>query len=266
VYYLDQPKEVSLETYTLCNAKCTFCPYDTLSRKQEKMSDELIQKVIDELATFEKPFTFTPFKVNEPLLDNRLFDICKEVERRTVGDIRLFTNGSPLSQKKIDQIADLVKVQHLWISLNSVNPIDYKNLMDLDFEKTAKKLDNLHSQYFPHPVVVSTVGSPNHEFVEYCQVRWPKFQPFVIKQDAWLGYTDSQITEVPDKPCGRWEELSIMSNGIVSLCCMDGEGQYSIGDINRQTLLEVYNSKFYRERREKRLSRKVVPVCNQCTY
>ena len=114
--------------------------------------------------------------------------------------------------------------------------------------------------------MVSTVGIPNDEFVKYCQDRWPKFNPFVIKQDAWLGYTDSQITEIPDKPCGRWQELSIMSNGVVSLCCMDGEGRFPIGDINEQSLLEVYNSPFYRERREHQLSRLQVDVCRTCTY
>ena len=67
-------------------------------------------------------------------------------------------------------------------------------------------------------------------------------------------------------PCGRWYELSIMANGVVSLCCQDGEGQFPIGDVNKQTLLEVYNHPFYRERREKNLSRLEVEVCNTCTY
>jgi hypothetical protein len=44
------------------------------------MSDDLIAKLIDEMATYDRPFHFSPFKVNEPLLDKRLKDICKTVE------------------------------------------------------------------------------------------------------------------------------------------------------------------------------------------
>ena len=41
---------------------------------------------------------------------------------------------------------------------------------------------------------------------------------------------------------------------------------FPIGDLNKQTLLEVYNAPLYRERREKQLSRKLVDVCKTCTY
>ena len=262
--YLDQPMEISLETIALCNAACTFCPYPTLDRKGEKMSDELIDKIIDEMATFEFPFHFAPFKVNEPLLDKRFIDICRRVEDETLAHLRIFTNGAALTQRRIDEIASLSQVTHLWISLNSHIAEEYEELMSMPFEKTTRRLDNLHSQDFPHPVVLSAVGTPNRAFVDYCQDRWPKFETCVIEKASWLGFTEAQRLEVPDTPCGRWWELSIMANGIVSLCCMDGEGRFPIGDINKQSLLEVYRST--REQREKMMSRREVPVCETCTY
>lgn len=115
--------------------------------------------------------------------------------------------------------------------------------------------------------MLSTVGWPNEEFQRYCAERWPKFGTFVIKKDAWIDYTDPQFGGVPDTPCVRWFELSILSDGKVSLCCMDGTGKYPIGDVNTQTMLEVYNAPAWRERREKLLSRKQVPEpCNRCSY
>jgi len=266
-HYLNQPNEVSLETLSLCNAACTFCPYPTLERKGDRMSDELISRLIDEMATWRYPFYFSPFKVNEPLLDSRLFDICQRVVERTKGVLRIFTNGSPLTQKKIDEIAALDRVAHLWVSLNSHIPEDYERIMAMPFEKTAKRLDNLHDQDFPHPVVLSTVGYPNEDFRKYCFDRWPKFESLAIRQTEWLGYTDSQRDSVPDGPCSRWFELSIMSSGVVSLCCMDsGDPRWSIGDLNHQSMLEVYNSPNWRERRMGLLSRKLFEPCNGCTY
>lgn len=264
--YLDQPAEISLETMSLCNAACTFCPYPTLDRKGEKMPDELIDRLIGEMGEFEIPFFFSPFKVNEPLLDNRLHDICKRVTDTTKANLRIFTNGAPLTQKKIDQIASLDRVYHLWVSLNDFRPKKYEELMGIPFKRTAERLDNLHEQDFPHPVVLSTVGFPNEPFRRYCFDRWPNFESVAIQRSSWLGYTHSQVEEVPDTPCSRWFELSIMSSGVTSLCCMDGEGQFPIGDLREQTLLEVYNSPHWRERREGLLSRREVDVCKTCTY
>jgi hypothetical protein len=220
------------------------------------MSDELLQKLIDEMATYDKPFHFSPFKVNEPLLDKRLYRICKQVEQRTLAHFRLFTNGAPLTQKHIDWIASLKRVTHLWVSLNAVED-DYEKIMQLPFATTAKRLDNLHRQDFPHPVVLSAVGK---DIRQYCATRWPKFKVFIIREASWLGFLPE--TEVPDAPCDRWYELSIMANGIVSLCCMDGEGRFPIGDVNHQTMLEVYENFTHRHH----TSRKELPVCKTCSY
>jgi len=38
-----------VETIALCNAACSFCPYATLERKGTRMSDALVEKIIDDL-------------------------------------------------------------------------------------------------------------------------------------------------------------------------------------------------------------------------
>ena len=262
--YLNQPREVSLETWARCNAACTFCPYPTMGRIGDKMPDDLIARLVDEMAGFEHPFYFSPFKVNEPLLDKRSIPLCKEVIQRTKALVRYFTNGSALTPRNIELLAELPygRVAHLWISLNEHRPDEYKRLMSLDFENTAEKLDYLHDSDFPHPVMLSTVGYPNEDFRYYCFERWPDFESMAIRQTGWLGEIQAQPWEIPKGECSRWWELSIMANGVVSLCCMDSEGKFAIGDINKQTLLEVYEKmKPHRES----LKRDFHP-CNTCNY
>jgi hypothetical protein len=269
-HWLDQPLEVSLETQALCNARCTFCPYPSLERIGTKMPDELIDRLVAEMATWKTAFMFSPFKVNEPLLDKRTLPLCERMNRDVPkARLRLFTNGQPLTAEKVEQIGRLKNVEHLWISLNSHIPEDYERLMGLDFEKTAKRLDHLHSVDFPHKVMLSCVGFPNEDFRRYCFERWPEFESTALKKDAWIDFTDAQNTEIPDAPCARWWELSITSTGVCSTCCMDGEAKYPIGDVNTQTMLEVYNSPFWRERREGYFSRKQLDSrspCAGCTY
>lgn len=266
-HYLDQPNEISLETLAVCNARCTFCPYPTLERIGTKMPDELIERLIREMATFKVPFMFAPFKVSDPLLDKRLIPILDMVnEEAPLARIRLFTNGSALTDANAEEIGGIRNFVHLWVSLNETDPARYEALMGLPFERTAGNLDRLHSRRFPHPVVLSTVGHPNDEFVRYCNERWPRFHAFVMRRTGWLGEIDPQDAPIPDTPCSRWFELSIMANGIVSLCCQDSSGRFQIGDINKQTMLEVYNAPGWRDRRARLISRKEIHPCSTCSY
>lgn len=277
--YLNQPVEVSIETFTLCNARCTFCPYPTLDRRNTMMPDALLERLLGEMQSFEYPFTFSPFKVNEPFLDARLIPYLISINKFVpLAQLRLFTNGSPLTQTLIHEIASLNYVEHLWISLNSHDAREYKEIMGLNFDHTARNLDNLHAAKtcgdFPHTVILSKVTSqlssgvmgPEPAFVQYCAQRWPRFGVHIIKQDSWLGYVAPASPEIPDTPCARWFELSILSTGVVSLCCMDGKGEFPIGDINKQSMLDVYNNVHYRERRERLLSRRGIHPCSTCSY
>lgn len=271
--YLNQPYEVAIETFALCNAACTFCPYPTLERKGTKLSFSVIGRLIAEMSTWQHPFYISPFKVNEPLLDVRLPAICSQIsEQIPHAKLRLFTNGSPLTERHLRWIDNLDNVAHLWVSLNSHEPEEYHRLMRLTFETTAKKLDTLHryvqSGYFRHQVVISKVSATMNEgaFMTYCATRWPFFTPIVIKQDGWLGYVPPMEETIPDTPCMRWFELSILATGVASLCCMDGKGQFPLGNVTDQSLLDIYNAPLWRERREHMVSRRKIYPCNTCTY
>lgn len=275
-HYHSQPHEVSIETQALCNARCTFCPYPTLERKGVKMSDALLSRLMDEFATFKVPFYFSPFKLNEPLLDKRLIPLCEQFNERVPhGALRIFSNGSALTDANIEGLAKLKSVAHLWISLNEVNAAKYEETMGLDFAITSKRLDSLHRyvgmRRFPHPVVLSRVGGTTperDEFQRYARERWPLFKRSIIKRDAWIDFTTADVLEVPAAPCVRWWELNITATGKVSRCCMaDGEDERDIvGDVNTQTMLEVYNSPSYRAFRDLNNRKDSGAVCATCTY
>lgn len=275
--YLDWPHEVSIETFAKCNASCTFCPYTTMERIGEKLPDEILDQMLVELKDHPKPFVLSPFKVNEPFLDKRLIPFCQKAMREVPNaHLRLFSNGSALTEKHIEEVAKLERVLHLWVSLNESDPDKYKETMGLDFNRTAMNLDILHSYVehgaFPHEVMISRVrpameiGEADEEFVSFVNNRWPRFKVTLIKPDGWLGDIPLGSDEIPDTGCGRWYELSITATGVVSLCCMDGQAQFPIGDVTVESLFEIYNKPAYRERRVKLMSRKAIHPCSTCSY
>lgn len=265
-HYMAQPNEVSIETLALCNARCTFCPYPTLERQGQRMPDELLARLVEEMAGFEHPFFFSPFKVNEPLLDKRMIPLCRSFnEKVPKGFLRIFSNGSALTDRNIAEVASLSRVIHLWVSLNEHDPTKYAETMGLDFAQTTRRLDALHAADFPHPVVVSRVGV-DVEFVRYVMERWPKFQYACIKRDAWIDYTTASESTVPDTPCARWWELNIAATGKAALCCMDGRAEYGFGDVNTHTLLEIYNHPTLRAWRDGMSRLDAGSPCKGCTY
>lgn len=271
-YYQDQPCEVTLETQAVCNAACTFCPYPTIERKGQKMSDALLDKILTELRRFDRPFIVSPFKLSDPLLDVRLPDILRRIKNETRAMVRIFTNGSALTPKNAEMLAGFSNILEVWVSLNATNKEDYERIMGLNFEKVTGNLDWLHGKVFPHKVRIGKVGHPDEGFRNYVYERWPDFEPVVIKKDAWIDFTDPEYPNVPDAPCSRWFELSIMADGRVTHCCMTSgdDRRYDIGDINNQTLLEVYNSPLWKERRAGMISRKTInrdtSPCAVCAY
>src|SRR5271167_4443670 len=127
--YLDFPAHVHLETNALCNAACNFCPYPTLERKGTKMPVELITKIIEDLRDIPQtlPFHLSPFKVNEPFLDTRLFSILAQInERLPNASLTLTTNASPITAKQLARLAGVRNLSYLWISMNDHRQAEYE--------------------------------------------------------------------------------------------------------------------------------------------
>lgn len=276
--YMNFPSHVHMETMSLCTAACNFCPYPTLDRIGTKMSDELITKIITDLTEIPKhlPFQLSPFKVNEPFLDTRLFDILHTVnEKLPNAALTLTSNASPLTAKNLQKLLTVKGLDYLWISFNDHRPEHYTQTMQLPWARTIERLDMLHKakaegQLTCH-VFLSRVGdgtATDQEFQQWVHEHYPLFKTFVFQRGGWLGQANvtNISADVPNTGCTRWYELSIMSTGKVAHCCMDGKGEWSIGDVNTQHVLDVYNSPEYRKLRERTISRRDVSPCNTCTF
>lgn len=274
--YLNYPAHVHLETMALCNASCNFCPYPTLERQGTKMSDELIDKIISDLEEIPKDISFqlSPFKVNEPFLDKRLFAILGQINSRLPhANLAITSNASVINQKILDQLVQVKNVSYLWISFNDHREKEYEKVMALNYQNTIKRLKLIHenksNSNLSFRVVLSRVEdrtNGDQEFIMWVRDNFPLFEVAVTPRGNWLGQKDVSIGEIPDVACNRWFELSITATGKVAHCCMDGKAEWLIGDVTKQSVLEVYNHPDYRRLREEVLTRLDVSPCNQCTF
>lgn len=275
--YLEYPNHVQIETLALCPAACNFCPYPTLTRKGMRLDDAVLDKVLCELEDIPRklPFQLSPFKVNEPFLDNRLQDLLRRVSRRLPNaEITLTTNAAPLTENKVLELNEIWNLKYLWISLNENNPEAYTRVMQLPWERTESRLNMLHQLKakgrLHFRIVLSRVGdgSPaDLAFVEWVKTHFPLFEAAVTQRGDWIGQVDTSVDDViPDLGCLRWFDFSITATGMVAHCCMDGEAKWTWGDVSKQHLLEIYRQPAWRQLREQTLSRREVEPCNNCTF
>lgn len=276
---LDYPAIVHLETIASCNAACGFCPYPTLERKGVRMPDQLIAKIIDDLADIPKDvrFQLAPYKVSEPFLEPRLFDILELVNRELPNaNISIITNGSPLTEKKIAQLSRVRSLSYINVSLNFDNPEEYESVMKIPFARTVERLEMLHRKHAEGVITcrvrltrVATHRDDDLSFAHWARASFPRFQLDILPRNDWIGEVSAPggPRSVPDAPCHRWFDMSITATGVVAMCCMDGSAQYPKGDVNMQHVLEIYNQPWLRELRATLVSRREArSPCNGCTY
>ena len=274
--YLDFPAHVHLETNALCNAACSFCPYPTLERKGTKMPDALIAKIIEDLRDIPQglPFQLSPFKVNEPFLDTRLFSILAQInERLPNASLTLTTNASAMTHKQLAKLSRVRNLGYLWISMNDHREAEYEATMKLPYRRTIERMRMIHAERasgrLALRIVLSRVGDESAvdaEFVRWIEREFPLFEASVFQRSNWLSQVDTPTAGAPKVGCVRWFDLSITATGVVAHCCMDGSAKYPIGDVSRQHVLDVYNAPAYRHLREHTRFRQDAEPCNRCSF
>lgn len=101
--------EVEIETYTVCNRKCSYCPNSKFTRGDYKMQISLFKKIIDDLKELDYKGDITPDFYNEPFLDKRLPELLKYIKKQLPDSkIVIFSNGDFLDKRLFDEISNYV--------------------------------------------------------------------------------------------------------------------------------------------------------------
>ena len=98
---------IEVETISLCNRKCSYCPNVSFSRSHGNdsvlMDDSVLNKVFDDLASCNFTGTFSPHLYGEPLLDPRLPEIINRASSINTKP-KLYTNGDYLTPVLIESL------------------------------------------------------------------------------------------------------------------------------------------------------------------
>ena len=269
--------EIQVETIAACNARCHFCPYkDPVNdhRRGKLMDTALFYKIVDEVATIPHISQFVFNGLGEPLLDRRIYDFIAYVHDKCP-DMRtlLHTNGVGLTEPQRLKDAGLT---NLVISLNAIDAKQHEWIMGLK-GKFLDICDNIkRARTIPGWTVAVRAVYSQDRFTEQDVLDFKKRWGFEFGSETittyetnWNGYNRTmRYTFEPNDGCNRaLSQIYIAYDGSMHMCCMDPFGKIVFGNVNTQTIREIYNSEKYVAFRTAHAENRAldVPECIGCT-
>ena len=240
------PTMLQLESSTACSARCIFCPHSELKRPQGSMSDELYIKILNDAARCGIKQVLL-FLNGEPFIFSRIFQWLDELRSRGMTTI-FYTNASHLDSEKAARLVRYSDtVTNMIFSVSGIDQLTHHDIMGLDHERVKNNITNFMSvnQGKIPCVAQMPLFSKTESWVDQWQKLW---EPIVGTAHTTCMYNyagrihDRLETRLPRKYCGRLDHLYVLWDGRVCLCCMDSEGEVILGNLNNQSVSEVFNS------------------------
>lgn len=265
----DCPRYIQIETTTACNGACPFCRQKDLERGPLRMKERLWRKIIDE--TRELGITYRPFLQNEPLCDNRLEEIIRHIKRDPTARVELNSNGELMTEERTEALL-AAGLDEIRFSVDAYSAEVYENTRpginrDLVYERVTRFCELARDTTCVTHVRMIEMPENSGERSEYERYWEPltnlvEFVP--LYKWPWSGQTEGDVVL---KPCPKTlREMFFFTDGRAVLCCWDIEGRGVIGDVNLNTVLDIWNGPVAGNYREllSRGERKKIWLCSRC--
>ena len=291
---LDFPPIIQLQTMSGCNANCVFCPQQQIKDMfpEETISDELFEKIVAQCAE-EPNFHGMGFVLqNEPMRDPKIFDHIRHFRNTVHTNAMTFmvTNGTLLIPENQEKLLEC-GIDAMHISCNGYGKEDFEAINEgKSWDEFKKNLESfLERDLARTAVMMSFVRSSLYrEELDKAIAYWRErgFHCFVhgINNRGGLveDYEKFEI-KMESEPFGKrmqkhfmkwfigccpypFIQMSVLASGKVLICTHDWSRKQIIGDLNEQTVREVWNGPVMKEIRMKLLSGRdnEVPSCECC--
>jgi radical SAM protein with 4Fe4S-binding SPASM domain len=276
------PKVVLLDSVSYCNLRCSMCVHDEMTRKKGTMPWELFTKIIDEIAVVDKNVRVWMVFFGEPLILKNtkptIFDMITYAKSNGLTDVVLNSNANLMDE---DSARRLIKsgLDAIYFGIDAFTSETYaklrvggnykrvinniRNLIELKKELKVKSPE-IYVQFVEMDINVHE----KEDFIHF----WEK-QGVTVKirpKVSWGGLIDAPNLTLPDEdrwPC-YWamQTMSITDTGKVVKCAVDLDARYVAGDVNTQSLKELWNGKL-KKFRQLHISKefdKLPDDCREC--
>jgi len=291
---LPAPKSVKIEVSPRCNYRCGFCALRTREHQPrvdmdfslfQRITQEMKDAGVEEIGVFYLGESF----MNPPLLI-KCIKHCKDIG---IPYVFLTTNASLCKPKWLKQVFE-AGLDSLKFSCNVADEEQFKEIVAVSPKYFHSATDNIREAKrirdeggFKCGIYASSIKYDGEQQKRMEAFLQENVLPYVdehywlplysmgsmaTQREAELGYrptagNQGRLGALRDPlPCwSAFTEGHVRADGGLSLCCFDSDGRFQVGDLNKQSFMEAWNSEEFQRVRKAHLLKDVRgTVCEAC--
>lgn len=228
---------VEIETLTICNRQCDYCPNKNYPRPKAYMPTELFKKIVDQLAEIKFSDKFHPHFYGEPLLDKRLPELIAYTRKKLpLAKIVIFTSGDFLTKEMFDKLIQ-AGASGFFVS-------QHDDEMSLTMKNLFKQLNNKEREKILYRILKDgDIPLTNRGGLVKVENKKPVMKKCIMPSDR----------------------LTIDYKGKVVLCCNDYFSKYTFGDLNTERLMDIWRRNAFKKiRKDLRHGIFNLEICKNC--
>ena len=234
---------------------------------------KIFSKAVDEAASKDcKAITLA--SRGEPTLHPQLPQMIKYISDKGILDLKINTNATRLNDKLSHAILEN-NVSELVFSVDAGTKETYEQIRVLGkFDKVLQNIKNfneIRSKYFKKSKCITRISGvkvKSDQDIDQMVSFWQKHVDEVSIKPAtprWDSYNNQPCNST--ESCNQlWERTYVWYDGQVNPCDFDYKSFLSMGNIEKNSIEEVWNSNEYNELRNKHLKKERSSCfpCDRC--
>jgi MoaA/NifB/PqqE/SkfB family radical SAM enzyme/predicted O-methyltransferase YrrM/tetratricopeptide (TPR) repeat protein len=286
---LKRPQYLKIETTNICNANCSFCAYQYMTRPKQVMPRSIFEKTIDDyVAIGGGALTLSP-EVGDCLVDSHFLErlrYCRKYDQIT--NIGLHTNLIGMTRWTDEQVIEIFElIDNLNVSLGPNRNV-YKDMFGVDkFDTVLAGLERLNllkskTEHAPKFNINGRACAGEFAVDSRLDQLGPALMGLPIRWSTTYFDWGGQLGDLPRNtkvnradetgakrvPCMKPLISSVVfADGQVGFCgCADFDAKLAIGDLNMQDLRAILSGQKRQEYIISFFKNSLNEYCHKCTF
>jgi sulfatase maturation enzyme AslB (radical SAM superfamily) len=263
------PDHVQIQTITGCNANCIFCPNGKSRQgvpKGRRMDWDLYRSIVDQCLELGIR-RYSVYLMNEPMLDRELAQRVAYISARIKRPqyVKVTSHGGLLTERMAKSLLDS-GLDKLKISVQSLNPERYRNIMGLPLANTLKNINRFLAlkqkggYKLPRLEIVMVDSIQTHDEITSMRRYWQdrNIKLYIEPVENRANQQNIRNAAVGEHQlrsfswCRRlMEQIYILYDGRMVQCCADWEQRSIMGDLSAQRLVDIWSGQRYSDYRRR---------------
>lgn len=238
---------IEVETSTICNWKCEYCPVRYHTRTPKRMDIELFKTVLTRAQEYKNIRYITLHSYNEPTQDKNFIAYLEEIKRTNLMLV-LYTNGSGLDEFKLNYLKNYPNLRNIIITIPSIQrQIFEQKTNSADYDKTIYAIKKSRSLGLKTSLSVQGHGDTQHmQEIQLLKKAFPGIEcNHHVSFDRAGTLTNEYFqnihlsTPILGGCRSIMEGISVNVTGDLFLCCNDFHQNYILGNITKNSIAEL---------------------------